>query len=72
MPLYGLLTGVGQGFIFNQIICDDLATAKAVAGNLDAVEIPADSEIGAGWTYDGTNFIAPTKPETQTTGETNA
>lgn len=78
MPLFGLLSAVGQGSIFNQIICDDLATARSLVPNLDAVQIPDNSGIGVGWHYDGINFIPPvraTSPsttETQTTGETNA
>lgn len=44
--------------ITNTIIADTLETAEAVT-NSACVEYTADKPAGIGWTYDGTNFIAP-------------
>lgn len=51
---------VEQGVVVNVVVVDlnDTATIAHFGGLL----LPVDSQVGIGWSYDGTNFAAPPAP----------
>ena len=56
---------INQNSVINIIICDNAETAQEATGHI-CVLIPEGLPVGAGYTYDGTNFIAPITPEEPT------
>jgi CBS-domain-containing membrane protein len=50
--------------VTNIIVADDSATALAVSPQgAIAMECQASDLVAQGWTYDGTNLVAPVIPE---------
>lgn len=49
---------ISGGIVANVIVADTLEVAEAVSGTV-CVEYTDHTTVGIGWTYDGTNFVAP-------------
>ena len=49
---------ISNGIVINLIVADSLEVAEAVS-NFTCIEYANHTDAGIGWTYDGTNFIAP-------------
>jgi hypothetical protein len=58
-----------NGLITNTIIADTLADAQEASPAHATVVEDTTNTVGIGWTYDGTNFVAPAAPTTPTPGE---
>lgn len=51
---------VGPDLVFEETSSDGhQALAAAMSSNPTVVEVPQDSEVQIGWTWDGTTFNAP-------------
>jgi hypothetical protein len=51
---------VGPDLVFEETSSDQhLALAAALSSSPTVLEVPQGSEVELGWTWDGTNFIAP-------------
>jgi hypothetical protein len=55
MAYFAVLNG---DTVINIILCDNLEIAQEVTRH-PCVEYTNEKPAGVGWTYDGTNFIAP-------------
>lgn len=49
---------MNHNIVTNLIVADSLEVAEAVS-NFPCIEYANHTDAGIGWTYDGTNFIAP-------------
>ena len=49
---------IKDGIVNNVIVADTKEIAETVTG-LTCIEYTDENRAGIGWTYDGTNFIAP-------------
>ena len=54
---------VNNQLVVNTILADSQEIAEQCNPGFICVEYTAESPAGIGWTYDGTNFIAPVVEE---------
>ena len=54
---------LNNNIVTNLIVADTLEIAEAVTYTT-CVQYTDHTTVGIGWTYDGTNFIAPVETET--------
>jgi hypothetical protein len=59
---YALIQG---GIVINVIVWDGNTETWAPPSDVSAVLLPAGSEVGIGWSYDGANFAPPSPPSPQ-------